>query len=152
MIMKNNMKEIKLKVIRINPNARIPNYAYHGDTGFDLYPCVDFEIKSGETKVIGTGLKFGIPEGYGVQIRPRSGNSLKTKLRVSNSPGSIDMGYINEVGIIIDNIGEETIFWSKEKAIAQGVIEEVIKAEFEEVSEIKATERGLNGFGSSNKK
>lgn len=83
--------------------AVLPKYARLGDAGMDLFAAEEILIRPGETRIIPTGLKLAIPEGYEVQIRPRSGVSLKTFLRVSNSPGTIDSGYRDELGIIITN-------------------------------------------------
>ncbi len=85
------------------PNAILPKYANDGDAGMDLYSCADVIVHPGESVLVPVGLKMAIPYGYEVQIRPRSGISLKTPLRVPNSPGTIDCGYRNEVNVIIYN-------------------------------------------------
>jgi dUTP pyrophosphatase len=97
-------KIIQIPIELCNKNAKIPCYAKSGDSGMDLYAVEDITIKPGETKIIPTGLKVALPFGYELQVRPRSGISNKTKLRVSNSPGTIDSGYRDEIGVIIDNI------------------------------------------------
>ena len=84
-------------------NAVIPTYAHDGDAGMDLYSCEDVLVKPGCSVLVPTGLKMAIPYGYEVQIRPRSGISLKTTLRVPNTPGTIDCGYRDEVNVIIYN-------------------------------------------------
>lgn len=84
-------------------NAVIPTYANEGDAGMDLYSCEDILVHPGQSVLVPTGLKMAIPLGYEVQIRPRSGISLKTPLRVPNSPGTIDCGYRDEVNVIIYN-------------------------------------------------
>ncbi|PRT35333.1 dUTP diphosphatase [Bacillus wiedmannii] len=91
-----------VKVKRLHEDAVIPQYAKPGDSGFDLVAVEDVIIEPGETSVIKTGLAFEIPNGYEMQIRPRSGLSRKTKLRVVL--GTIDSGYRGEVGVIVDNI------------------------------------------------
>lgn len=80
---------IPIPIQLCNPNAKIPSYANIGDAGLDIYALEDYEIKPGETKLIPTGLKVAIPTGYELQIRPKSGRSLKTKLRIANTPGTI---------------------------------------------------------------
>jgi dUTP pyrophosphatase len=95
---------IKVKVKKLHPDAVIPHYAHEGDAGFDLVAVEDVVITPGETKAIPLGLAFEIPEGYEMQIRPRSGLSLKTKLRQSNCVGTIDSGYRGEVKVMFDNI------------------------------------------------
>jgi dUTP pyrophosphatase len=83
--------------------AVLPQYARPGDAGMDVYAAEEVIIRPGETAVVPTGLKLAIPEGYEVQVRPRSGISLKTPLRIPNSPGTIDSGYRDELGIIVSN-------------------------------------------------
>ena len=84
--------------------AIVPNYAHIGDAGLDIYAIEDYTIEPGETKIIPTGLKTAIPLGYELQVRPRSGQSAKTKLRIANSPGTIDANYRDEIGVIVENI------------------------------------------------
>ena len=98
------MSKKRVMVKKMHEDAVIPKYAKAGDAGFDLVAVEDVIIAPGETKIIPTGLAFGIPEGYEIQIRPRSGVSAKTKLRVANSPGTIDAGFRGEVGVIVDNV------------------------------------------------
>src|SRR5690625_4442372 len=93
---------MNLSVKKLHPDAVIPKYAKKGDSGFDLVAVEDMVIEPGETKLIKTGLAFEIPEGYEIQVRPRSGITLKTKLRVQL--GTIDSNYRGEVGVIVDNI------------------------------------------------
>jgi len=93
---------VNVKIKRLNENAVIPKYVHEYDSGFDLVACDDIIIEPGETKLIPTGLAFELPPGYEIQIRPRSGITLKTKLRVQF--GTIDSQYRGEVGVICDNI------------------------------------------------
>ena len=81
-----------------------PHYASEGDAGMDLYSPEEYTINPGETKIIPTGIKCALPKGYAFLIQPRSGLSVKTKLRVANTPGLIDSGYRDEIGVIIENI------------------------------------------------
>ena len=94
---------IKVHVERCRDGARLPVYARDGDAGMDVCAADDVAIMPGQTVLIPTGLKFAIPPGYEIQVRPRSGISLRTPLRIPNSPGTIDSGYRNEVGIIMTN-------------------------------------------------
>lgn len=82
----------------------IPKYANAGDAGMDLYSPDEYIIDPGETVIIPTGIKMAIPKGYAILIQPRSGQSVKTKLRVANTPGLIDSGYRDEIGVIVENI------------------------------------------------
>ncbi len=84
-------------------DAVLPEYARPGDAGMDVCAAEEVRLEAEETAIIPTGLKLAIPEGYEIQVRPRSGISLKTPLRVSNSPGTIDSGYRDELGIIVTN-------------------------------------------------
>ena len=95
--------------IIINPieycrEVKPPQYASEGDAGMDLYSPDEFTINPGEVKIIPTGIKVALPKGYAFLIQPRSGLSVKTKMRVANTPGLIDSGYRNEIGVIIENI------------------------------------------------
>ena len=95
---------MNIKVEKLYENVVLPEYKTSGAAAFDFESLVDVIINPNETKIIPTGLAFEIPEGYELQVRPRSGLSAKTKLRVSNSPGTIDSDYRGEVCIILDNI------------------------------------------------
>lgn len=104
---------MNVNIKRLSPDAQIPAYAHATDAGFDLVASEDVIIEPGETACVPTGLAFEIPKGYEMQIRPRSGITLNTRLRVQL--GTIDAGYREEVGVIVDNIGqkidEETTFY-----------------------------------------
>ena len=93
----------KLLIEKCREDAVIPTYAHEGDAGMDLYAAEDVIIAPGTSVLVPTGLKMAIPVGYEVQIRPRSGVSLKTALRIPNSPGTIDSGYRDEVNVIMYN-------------------------------------------------
>ena len=97
-----------IHVERICDDAVLPAYAHDGDAGMDLYSVSDLVIAPGETVLVHTGLKFAIPKGFEVQIRPRSGISLNTPLRIPNAPGTIDSGYRGEICIIMENTSPES--------------------------------------------
>ena len=97
------MEDIEVFVEVCRDDVTLPFYANIGDAGMDVCAAVDMKIAPSETIIVPTGLKLAIPVGFEVQVRPRSGLSLKTPLRISNSPGTIDSGYRDEVGIIITN-------------------------------------------------
>lgn len=97
------MSTTELLIEKCREEAVIPTYANDGDAGMDLYSCEDILVAPGQSVLVPTGLKMAIPYGYEVQIRPRSGISYKTTLRVPNSPGTIDCGYRDEVNVIIYN-------------------------------------------------
>lgn len=150
--------------------AKMPTYAHLTDAGMDIYLTEDVTIHPGETKLIPTGIKVALPLGYELQVRPKSGRSLKSKLRIANAPGTIDAGYRDEICIIVDNIDQVIkggeldeagrltgILWgrditlSKGEKIAQLVLSEVPKAVFYEVDNVSAIENDgrSGGFGST---
>ena len=88
----------------LSEGVSLPTYAHETDAGMDIYSPREYTIGPGETIIIPTGIKVAIPEGYAILIQPRSGQSAKTKLRVANTPGLIDSGYRDEIGVIVENI------------------------------------------------
>ena len=88
----------------VSEGVELPTYANDGDAGLDIYSPKEYTIGPGETIIIPTGIRVAIPKGYAILIQPRSGQSAKTKLRIANTPGLIDSGYRDEIGVIIENI------------------------------------------------
>lgn len=153
---------MKVRIKRLHPDAKIPSYATVGSAGFDLVSVEDAEIGPGECKLVKTGFSIEVPMGFELQVRPRSGNSLKTHLRVANSPGTVDSDYRGEMCVLAwnasakeyDGVGKTTygmVSIKKGDRIAQGVICPIVQAEFEEVEELSSTDRGSGGFGSTGK-
>lgn len=101
--MESNQGIVHIKITRCRETAHLPFYARIGDAGMDIVAVQDVLLKPGQTGMIQTGLKVAIPDGYEIQVRPRSGLSFNTPLRVSNSPGTIDSGYRDEICILISN-------------------------------------------------
>jgi tagatose-1,6-bisphosphate aldolase len=97
-------KTISIPIELCHEKAKIPQYANISDSGLDLYALEDITVGPGETKLVATGIKVALPPGYELQVRPKSGRALKTKLRVANTPGTIDAGYRDEIKVIIENI------------------------------------------------
>lgn len=95
---------IQIPIEYCDERAKTPAYARVGDAGMDVYALEDITINPGETKLIPLGFKVAIPLGFELQVRPKSGRSLNSKLRIANTPGTIDSGYRDEVGVIIENI------------------------------------------------
>ena len=95
---------VKIPIEKCHEEAKAPTYAHITDSGMDVYALEDITINPGETKLVPIGIKVAIPNGYELQARPKSGRSLKTKLRIANTPGTIDAGYRDEIGIIVENI------------------------------------------------
>ena len=95
---------VQIPVELCHPDAKIPQYANTSDSGMDVYALDDYIIAPGETKLIPTGIKLALPPGYEIQVRPKSGRALKTKLRIANTPGTVDAGYRDEIKVIVENI------------------------------------------------
>ena len=161
------MPEIYIEKCR--DTAVIPSYAHPGDAGMDSYAAAEVMVEPGKSVLVPTGLKMAIPVGYEVQIRPRSGISLKTPLRVPNAPGTIDSGYRDEVNVIIYNASQRedtengepftlntkgcrhgTYKICQGDRIAQMVFAKVEECTFSECSDVASIgdNRG-GGFGSS---
>lgn len=100
----NSMDKIVQIPCETAEGIELPTYANEGDAGLDIYSPKEYTINPGETKIIPTGIKVAIPKGYAILIQPRSGQSAKTKLRIANTPGLIDSGYRDEIGVIVENI------------------------------------------------
>ena len=141
------MPTIQLK--RLRSEAKEPTYGSEGAGAFDLYAAAEIRIGIGETKIVPLGYAMGIEANYEVLIRPRSGMSLKTGLRVANAPGTIDSDYTGEVGVILHNTSDEKKLIKIGDRIAQGVIQRTNKAHFIFVEQLSPTDRGGDGFGST---
>jgi dUTP pyrophosphatase len=167
--------KLGVKVKRLNDEAVIPKYAHDGDAGVDLVSAEDIIVEPGDTKLVSTGLAFSIPPGFEMQVRPRSGITLRTKLRVQL--GTVDSGYVGEVKVIVDNTHNgymggtvkryamdlngkpiretagNAIYGSylirKGDRICQAVFSPVEAAHFYPVDDLDDSTRGSGGFGSS---
>lgn len=140
---------VDVKIQKIHEDAIIPEYAHVTDAGADIYAIEDVVVKPHTTVLIKTGLKVAIPTGYEIQIRPRSGMSLKTSMRVANAPGTIDAGYRGEVCVIMENTGNLTYNIAKGDRVAQMFIMPVPMINWIETNELDDTDRGEGGFGST---
>ena len=168
-------KTILIPIEYCREGAKCPTYAHLEDAGMDIYALEDVDILPGETKLIPTGIKIALPDGYAMLIHPRSGTSLKTKMRICNSIGLIDAGYRGEIGVIVENIEspmkdiqyhfDETgaiivdsilhgspIHIAKGERFAQMRLVEVPKAAFYQVDEVAEIGENRNsGFGGTGK-
>lgn len=134
--------------IQVMEGAKRPDYASSDDSGADLYTLDDIYIAPGARGVkVRTGIKLDLPEGFEVQVRPKSGVSTRTPLRVIL--GTIDSGYKGEIAIMVDNLSDDVIYVKKHKAIAQIVLQEVPMMIFQDREQFSESERGENGFGST---
>lgn len=163
------MKSVGIE--RCRPEANLPFYACEGDAGMDVMAAEEIILRPGETKAIATGLKFVLPNDMEIQVRPRSGLSLKTPLRLANSPGTVDAGYRDELRIILTNSScscsaVDTVYDLTEAnnsqgtyrilpgdRIAQLVFASVSKVSFiaadEAIDSLETTEDRGGGFGST---
>lgn len=147
----NNPNKIKINFINKSSNKN-PVYAKEGDSGFDLRADSGGTLKPMERKLVSTGLYFELPDGFELQIRPRSGLAFKHGITVLNTPGTVDTGYRGEIKVLLINLSNEFFTWEKGERIAQGVIAHRISSDFGdliEVNEITDTDRGSEGFGST---
>jgi len=148
-----NQSAGKLKLEYTNEsNNGEPEYAYESDSGFDLRSTEDLWIQANDRKLIPTGLRFDIPEGYEIQVRSKSGLALKQGLMVLNSPGTVDSGYQGEVKVIIFNTTNERIKIEKGQKIAQAVLCPVVNGKWVDlikVESIQEKDRNDNAFGST---
>ena len=135
----------------VKKGAKVPVYKTSGAAGADVCACIETPVilKPFERTAVPTGLFFEIPEGYEIQVRPRSGLALKNGIALVNAPGTIDSDYRGELCVILINLGTEDFTIHNGDRIAQIVLSPVLKASFIEVSSISVTERGENGFGST---
>ena len=141
--------DIVLKIKKVHNDSIVPTRAYEDDSGLDLHAYDTTVLAPGETKAISTGIAFGIPKGMEIQVRPRSGMSLKTGIRVANSPGTIDAGFIAPVGVILHNAGTLPYIVKKGDRIAQAVLCPVIIVTPTVVESLEDTDRGSGAFGST---
>ena len=141
---------MKIKLKRLSKDAKVPTYGTENAAALDLYAVEDVMFKSGDIKCIKSGWAFEIPEGYYVEIMPRSGLSIKNELIMPNAPGIVDSDYRGEVYNYMKFLKENSVFSIKRgDRYAQMMIKKVILVEFEEVKELNDTGRGSGGFGST---
>ncbi len=134
---------------QIDKDADLPLYASTGASGADVRACIDTEmvIPPRKSALVPTGLRFAIPDGFEIQVRPRSGLAVKHQITVLNSPGTIDSDYRGELFIIMINHGEEPFVVTPHMRIAQVVVASVVRAEFTPSESLAATSRGEGRFG-----
>lgn len=141
----------RIKIKKLNENAIIPSYETLGSAGFDIRSShAGIVSPGGGILLVGTGLSMEIPEGYELQIRPRSGLALNNKVTVLNSPGTVDSDYRGEIKVILINHGSYSFGFTTGQRIAQGVLMKLPERPiFYETQELSDTERGAGGFGST---
>ena len=144
------MNKIDVKCVALE-GAIIPEYKTVGAAGADVYAFLEnpILIKSGKWAVIPTGVFYEIPEGYEIQVRPRSGLAAKNGVTVLNTPGTIDSDYRGELQIILINLGDKDFEIKNGDRIAQIIVAPVTQGNFVQVELLSVTERGEKGFGST---
>ncbi|MEH6758972.1 MAG: dUTP diphosphatase [Parasphingorhabdus sp.] len=141
--------EIAVKRLDAADDLPLPSYETAGSAGMDIRAAEAATIATGKRGLVGTGFAFAIPEGYEVQVRPRSGLALKKGISVLNSPGTIDSDYRGEIKVILVNLGDEDFIVERGDRIAQIVVAPVQRGNLVEVADLDETTRGSGGFGST---
>lgn len=151
------MEKIEIKIKRLSggfADVALPAYATEGSSGMDVRAAVNDKllIPAGKVALVPTDFSVEIPEGYEIQVRPRSGLAVKHSIGVLNSPGTIDSDYRGEVKIILMNFGDQDFEVERGERIAQLVVSKIWKAEFVESGELNGSARGAGGFGHTGSK
>ena len=146
------MSPINIKIVNTSANP-LPQYATKGSSGMDIRASLDIPVRLQplERTLIPTGLFVEIPNGYEIQIRPRSGLAIKQGITCLNTPGTIDSDYRGEIKIILINLSSEKQVINQGDRIAQMIVQKTEKAEFEQVEFLNETERAAGGFGHTGK-
>ena len=144
----------KIQIKKLSNSVLIPKYETSGSSGMDLAAHIkeDIIINPGDKVLIPTGFSLSIPNGYEVQIRPRSGLAVKKGITVLNAPGTIDSDYRGEIKVILINLSRDKFTLKNKERIAQMVVCPVKQVLLEEVQELSDTLRGIGGFGSTGTK
>ena len=140
---------VKVKRLPHGQGLDLPQYATSGAAGMDIVSAETVTIPSGSRHAVATGLAVAIPEGFEIQVRPRSGLALKHGITVPNTPGTIDSDYRGELKVILINHGDAPFPIARGDRVAQLVLAPVTQAAWAEVEDLDATDRGAGGFGST---
>lgn len=140
--------DVNLKIL-CGKEEVIPAYQSEGSSGCDIRSLETYTLKPFERRLFSTGVSLGIPQGYEVQIRPRSGLAIKHGVTVLNTPGTVDSDYTGEIKVILINLGNEDYTVNSGDRIAQLVLAPVVQAKFVIVNDLAKTIRGVNGFNST---
>ncbi|WP_226699458.1 dUTP diphosphatase [Qipengyuania gaetbuli] len=140
---------VKVKRLPHGHGLDLPHYATGGAAGMDVLSAEAVTLKPGQRHAVATGLAMAIPEGFEIQVRPRSGLALKHGITVPNTPGTIDSDYRGELKVILINHGPDNFAIARGDRIAQLVLAPVVQAAWDEVEELDDTSRGVGGFGST---
>lgn len=142
-----------LRVLRL-PHGQgldLPAYQTAGAAGADLRAAIEAPLRLSpmQRASVPTGLVLEIPDGFEVQLRPRSGLAARHGVTLVNTPGTIDSDYRGEIAVLLVNLGTEPVMIERGERIAQMVVAPVVQARFEEVEEVSGSVRGSGGFGST---
>ena len=144
----------KIKVgITVEGNVEIPRYMTEGSAGIDVSANIEkeVELKPLERYLVPTGIKLEIPQGFEIQVRPRSGLAFKHGVTVLNTPGTIDSDYRGEVKVLLINLSNEIYKIQPNERIGQLILSKVYKLDFEAKAGLSETKRGEGGFGHTGK-
>ncbi len=147
---------VAIRVIRedgADPSVPLPSYESAGAAGADVRANLPeggaITLQPGERALVPTGLRIEIPQGFEVQVRPRSGLALKHGITLLNTPGTIDSDYRGPLGVIVINAGQDPFEITHGERIAQLVVAPVVQATFDFAEVLTETDRGADGFGST---
>ncbi len=140
---------VQVKRLPHGEGLALPAYATGGAAGMDVLAAEDVTLTPGQRHAVATGLALAIPQGYEIQVRPRSGLALKHGITVPNTPGTIDSDYRGELKVILINHGAEDFAIARGDRVAQLVLAPVTQAAWDEVETLDETARGAGGFGST---
>lgn len=142
---------MKVKITRLHPKAILPDYQTRHSAAADMAACIDepITLQPMERRVIPAGFAVAIPEGYEIQVRARSGLSLKHGITTANGVGTVDSDYRGEMGAIMVNLSDKPFVIEPGMRVAQMLLAKCEKMEWEEVDELDETERGRGGYGST---
>lgn len=146
---KSNFQPPSMRFKKLTENAQLPSYATPEAAGMDVRSNTEMVIGTGLYAMVSTGLSVEIPQGYELQVRPRSGLAAKFGVTVLNAPGTIDSDYRGEIKVILVNHGKQPFEIKIGDRIAQLVLARAAQGKIEEVVELTATQRGEGGFGST---
>ncbi|MEO0907177.1 MAG: dUTP diphosphatase [Pseudomonadota bacterium] len=145
----NDAIKVEVKRLAHGEGLALPAYATSGSAGMDVVSAEDVTIAPGARHAVATGLSVAIPQGFEIQVRPRSGLAFKHGITVPNTPGTIDSDYRGELKVLLINHGSEDFAIARGDRVAQLVLAPVVQAAWSEVDELDATQRGAGGFGST---
>lgn len=146
-------QKTKIKFKSEHPEFKLPTQATKGSAGFDMRACIDqpVTLMPKQRMLISLGCSVEIPEGYEIQVRPRSGLAIKEGITVLNTPGTIDSDYRGLCQVILINLSDNWFKIEPQDRVCQFVVQKVPEVELELVQELASTDRGTGGFGSTGK-